>query len=123
MSTYTAQRSQALDRANMIRTARAKLKRAIASGEMTVARVLLDPPDEAHGLLVADALKSQHRWGEWRTRHLLALSRIPERKLVGALTVRQRHVLAAALGQAVASEGEELVILRGAAAEEFCAEP
>jgi len=88
------QRMRALERANEIRLARAELKRRIADGEVSVVDVLLDVPDHAVNWAVADLLMSQRRWGESRCRKFLWRNRINETKNVGALTERQRRLLA-----------------------------
>lgn len=88
------QRLRALERANEIRLARAELKRRIADGEVSVADVLLDPPQAAASWAVWDLLMSQRRWGTSRCRKFLWRNRITETKPVGALTERQRRLLA-----------------------------
>jgi hypothetical protein len=91
------QRLRALERANAIRLARAELKRQIADGEVSVADVLLEPPPEAASWQVWDLLMSQRRWGSSRCRKFLWKNRITETKPVGALTERQRRLLASQL--------------------------
>lgn len=91
------QRLRALERANEIRLARAELKRLIAEGEVSVAEVLLDVPPHARSWAVGDLLMSQHRWGTSRCRKFLWKHHINETKHVGALTERQRRLLAAQL--------------------------
>ena len=62
---------QALQRANEVRLARAGLKRRVASGELTVAEVLLGTYWEAESMTISDLLMSQRRWGHTRCRKLL----------------------------------------------------
>jgi hypothetical protein len=88
---------RALERANHVRLARAKLKRRVAYGDIEVADVILHCPWEAHGMAVADLLMSQRRWGATRSRKIMALLPLSERKTVGSLTSRQRGALAAVL--------------------------
>jgi hypothetical protein len=88
------QRLRALERANEIRLARAELKRLIAEGEVSAAEVLLDVPAHARSWAVGDLLMSQHRWGTSRCRKFLWKHHINETKHVGALTERQRRLLA-----------------------------
>jgi len=95
--TSDPQRLRALERANEIRLARAELKRRIADGDVSVAGVLLDPPPEAGSWAVGDLLMSQHRWGTTRCRKFLFKNHLVETKPVGALTERQRRVLAGQL--------------------------
>jgi len=91
------QHMRALQRANQVRLARAALKRRVADGETQAAEVILDCPWEAQSMTVADLLMSQCRWGATRSRKIMALLPLPERKTVGSLTNRQRGALAAVL--------------------------
>lgn len=84
----------ALARANRVRLARAALKRRIAAGEVTVAGILSDVPEEVESMALADLLACQRRWGVTRCRRFLAGSMISETRLVGTLTERQREELA-----------------------------
>ena len=98
------QRMRALERANEIRLARADLKRRIAEGEVSVVEVLLDVPAHAANWAVSELLMSQRRWGESRCRKFLWRNRINETKCVGALTERQRKMLAEQLEAAGSRE-------------------
>jgi hypothetical protein len=91
------QRLRALEQANAIRLARAGLKRRIALGEVSAAEVILGCPDAANRWTVAELLMSQRRWGETRCRKFLERNGISEIKAIGALTVRQRQLLASQL--------------------------
>jgi hypothetical protein len=91
------QRLQALERANEVRLARAELKRRIAEGHVTAAEVILACPREAHRWPVSDLLLSQRRWGSTRCRKFLERNNISEIKPIGALTERQRRLLAGQL--------------------------
>ena len=88
------QRLRALGRANEVRLARAELKRRIADGETSVVEVLRDPPNEASTWEIGELLMSQRRWGSTRCRKFLNRHQISETKQVGALTARQRRILA-----------------------------
>ncbi len=88
---------RALERANKVRLARADLKRRVATGETSVAEVILQCPWEAQSMAVADLLTSQRRWGESRCRKFLAQIPMSENKTVGTMTDRQRRTLAAML--------------------------
>jgi hypothetical protein len=87
----------ALERANEVRKARAKLKRGVAFGGVDVAEIILRCPWEARSMAVADLLMSQRRWGRSRCHKLLAQLPISEKKTVGSMTDRQRRALAAML--------------------------
>jgi len=91
------QHMRALERANKVRLARADLKRRIASGEKSVAEVILECPWEADSMAVADLLMSQRRWGQTRCRKFLSQIPMSEQKTVGSMTERQRRTLAAML--------------------------
>jgi hypothetical protein len=97
MMTPGPQRMRALERANEIRLARAELKRRIADGDVSAADVIRVPPREACTWALADLLMSQRRWGDTRSRKFLSRLQINETKAVGALTERQRRLLAAQL--------------------------
>jgi hypothetical protein len=88
------QRLRALERANEIRLARAELKRRIADGDISAAEVILSPPCAALTWAIGDLLMSQRRWGGTRCRKFLMRNQINETKPVGALTDRQRRLLA-----------------------------
>jgi hypothetical protein len=92
------QRLRALEQANAVRLARAELKRRIAEGEVTAAGVILTCPCEAHRWTVAELLMAQRRWGATRCRKFLERNHISEIKQIGALTDRQRRMLATQLG-------------------------
>jgi len=94
---HDPQRLRALERANEIRLARAELKRRIAEGEVSAAEVLRDVPAHASSWAVCDLLMSQRRWGTSKCRKFLWRNHINETKPVGALTERQRRLLAAQL--------------------------
>ena len=88
---------QALQRANEVRLARAGLKRQVASGELSVAEVLLGSHWEAENMTISDLLMAQRRWGTTRCRKLLQCIPMSENKTVGSMTDRQRHALAGLL--------------------------
>jgi hypothetical protein len=88
------QRLRALERANAVRLARAELKRRIADGETSAAEVILEPPNEAFSWAIGELLMSQRRWGSTRCRKFLGRHHLTETKTLGALTDRQRRLLA-----------------------------
>jgi hypothetical protein len=106
------QRLRALERANEIRLARAVLKRRIADGEISTAEVILSPPCAAMSWAIGDLLMSQRRWGTTRCRKFLLRNQINENKTIGALTERQRRLLAAQLSARAGTE--EVLELIGA---------
>lgn len=100
------QRLRALEHANAVRLARAELKRRIADGETSAADVILECPDAVRKWTLADLLMSQRRWGSTRCRKFLERNGVSEIKPIGALTERQRHLLAEQLSGCAANEGE-----------------
>jgi hypothetical protein len=103
------QRLQALARANEVRLARAELKRKVAQGDVSAAKVILECPPGAGSWSVGDLLRSQRRWGTTRCRKFLSRNGISEIKQIGTLTDRQRRLLAAALREHECSLGEHPV--------------
>jgi hypothetical protein len=91
------QHLRALEYANRVRLARARLKRKIAAGELSAAEVILTCPWQVHTMKISDLLMSQKRWGRTRCRRLLTAHSVPENKPVGTLTERQRLALSAVL--------------------------
>ncbi|MBA2630496.1 MAG: hypothetical protein H0U84_05685, partial [Thermoleophilaceae bacterium] len=91
------QHLRALEYANRVRLARARLKRKVAAGEVSAAEVILECPWQAQSMSISDLLMSQKRWGRARCRRLLVSLGVPENKQVGTLTERQRLALAAVL--------------------------
>jgi hypothetical protein len=103
------QHLRALEYANRVRLARARMKRHIAAGELSAAEVVLSCPWQAHSMSISDLLMSQKRWGRTRCRRLLVSLGVPENKQVGTLTERQRQALAAVLAAKNAPAGEQAV--------------
>jgi hypothetical protein len=91
------QQLRALEFANRVRLARARMKRKVAGGELAAAEVIMSCPWQAHTMEVSDLLMSQRRWGRTRCRRLLVSLGVPENKQIGTLTERQRLALAAVL--------------------------
>ncbi|HXR61697.1 MAG TPA: hypothetical protein VN732_10245 [Solirubrobacterales bacterium] len=85
---------RALERANMVRLARAELKRAIARGDRDAAEVVSSCPWETESMTIAELLTSQRRWGRTRARKFLMPLALNENKQLGTLTERQRRLLA-----------------------------
>jgi hypothetical protein len=91
------QHMQALQRANLVRLARAEVKRRIAVGELSAAEVVRSNSWEIQTMAVAELLMSQRRWGHTRARRFLAAIPMAETKTIGSMTMRQRDTLAALL--------------------------
>lgn len=93
MAPAPPQHLQALGRANEVRLARARLKRRVSDGKVTVAEVILERPRDVANMTIVELLLSQKRWGETKCSRFLAQLGLPETKTVGSLTERQRTLL------------------------------
>jgi hypothetical protein len=93
------QHLRALEYANRVRLARARMKRKVAAGELSAAEVILNCPWQAHTMAISDLLMSQKRWGRTRCRRLLMSHNVPENKQIGTLTERQRVALSTVLSE------------------------
>ena len=91
------QHMRALERANLVRLARAELKRAIARGDLEASEVVRDCPWETESMTISELLTSQRRWGRTRARKFLMPLSLNENKQLGTLTSRQRRVLSTEL--------------------------
>ena len=80
-------------RANQIRTQRARLKRDLHSGRVSIHRFLLDPPDWLETAKVADMLLAMPRFGRVKVNKLLTQCRISPSKTIGGLSPHQRDEL------------------------------
>jgi hypothetical protein len=91
------QHMQALERANLVRLARAELKREIARGDADASEVVAECPWETESMTIAELLTSQRRWGRTRARKFLLPLSLNENKQLGTLTSRQRRLLSTEL--------------------------
>ena len=87
------QRLRALAQANQVRTARAELKRELASGKIELVEILADPPPCARTARVRDLLVVLPRIGSVRAGRILAHCGIAHSKTLAGLTERQRGEL------------------------------
>ena len=104
------QHMRALERANLVRLARAELKRAIARGDADPSEIVRDCPWETESMTLAELLTSQRRWGRTRARKFLMPLSLNENKQLGTLTERQRRLLATELAARAAGRGEALAV-------------
>jgi hypothetical protein len=102
-SVEAPQHMRALERANLVRLARAELKRAIARGDMDASEVIRECPWETESMTISELLTSQRRWGRTRARKFLMPLSLNENKQLGTLTSRQRNLLSAELSSRSAS--------------------
>lgn len=91
------QHMRALERANLVRLARAELKRAIARGDLDASEVVRECPWETESMTISELLTSQRRWGRTRARKFLLPLSLNENKQLGTLTSRQRALLSTEL--------------------------
>ena len=91
------QRLRSLGRANEIRTARATLKKELASGRLQIEDVLAQPPASATTARVSDLLLAVPGFGPVRTTRSLARCQIPYGKTAAGMSDRQRGALIALL--------------------------
>ncbi len=88
-----AQRMDALQRANEIRTRRARLKRDLKAGRVRIDGLLLDPPPYLETAKVFDLLLSVPKYGRVKVNRILTSCRISPSKTIGGLSQRQRDEL------------------------------
>jgi len=87
------QRLRALEQANRVRSARARLKGEMAAGTLSAAEVIERCPPEVETMSIGELLRGQARWGPARCSRLLLSAGISEGRPLGALTERQRRDL------------------------------
>ncbi len=109
-SVEAPQHMRALERANLVRLARAELKRAIARGDMNASEVVRDCPWETESMTISELLTSQRRWGRTRARKFLTPLALNENKQLGTLTSRQRRLLSAELASRSVGSRDAVVV-------------
>ena len=87
------QRLRALRLANEIRSARAQLKKDLASGKIEPAQILAQPPACVRTARVRDVLLALPKIGSVKAGRILADCGIAHSKTLGGLTERQRTEL------------------------------
>ena len=80
--------------ANQVRFARAKDKKAIRAGRLDAALILRDPPAHWKRATLVDLLLCVPKVGRVKAQKWAALERVRLDALIGALSVRQRELLA-----------------------------
>lgn len=109
-SVEAPQHMRALERANLVRLARAELKRGIARGEVDASEVVRDCPWETESMTISELLTSQRRWGRTRARKFLMPLALNENKQLGTLTSRQRRLLSAELASRSAGSRDAVTV-------------
>jgi hypothetical protein len=87
------QRLRALEQANEVRTARAKLKQELAAGKIELVQVVADPPACVRMARVRDLLLVLPKIDSVTAGRILAQCGIAHSKRLGGLTARQRGEL------------------------------
>ena len=93
------QRLDALERANQIRTRRAKLKKDLKTGRVSIHTLLREPPEFILTAKVFDILLAIPRYGRVKVNKVLTQCRISPSKKIGGLSERQRDELLRLLGR------------------------
>ena len=91
------QRLDALERANVVRTERAQLKRDLKAGRKSIHTLLMDPPDFVSTAKVFDMLLAVPKYGRVKVNKVLTQCRISPSKTIGGLSQRQRDELVSQL--------------------------
>jgi hypothetical protein len=87
------QRLDALERANIVRTRRAQLKRDLKSGRCSIHTLLTEPPEYIETAKVFDMLLAVPKYGRVKVNKVLTQCRISPSKTIGGLSERQRDEL------------------------------
>ena len=87
----------ALQRANAIRTERAKLKRDLKAGRANIHDLLSKPPEYLETAKVFDILLAVPKYGRVKANKILQACRISPSKTIGGLSERQRNELVSLL--------------------------
>lgn len=88
-----AQRMDALQNANRIRSYRADLKRDLKAGRKNIYDLLFDPPEDLETMKVFDLMMSVPKMGRVKVNKLLVQCRISPSKHIGGMSERQRTEL------------------------------
>ena len=92
-----AQRRQALEKANWIRSRRSRLKRAVRAGEQAVGPLIAEPPEWLGTMSVRELLMAAPKVGRTKSGSMLRCAGVPVSATVRSLTERQRQGLVEAL--------------------------
>src|SRR5204862_4128364 len=87
------QRMDALQKANVIRTRRAQLKRDLKAGRVSIHSILLDTPEYVETAKVFDMMLAVPKYGRVKVNKILQTCRISPSKTIGGLSDRQRAEL------------------------------
>jgi hypothetical protein len=87
------QRMEALQRANDIRSRRARLKKDLKAGRQPIHELLLQPPEYLETAKVFDLLLAVPKYGRVKVNKILTQCRVSPSKTIGGLSERQRSEL------------------------------
>lgn len=93
-----AQRLEALQNANRIRSARSQLKRDVKAGRFKVAELVAAPPEFTDTMKIFDLLLAVPKVGRVKANKWLSRARVSPSKTLGGLSERQRLELVALIG-------------------------
>ena|GEM_PF-6534192 len=85
-----AQREAALAKGNEVRFERARLRKAVKTGDIRFRDLILDPPDCVAKLMIAEFLCWPTRFGPTRAVRTLRLASVSGTRPVGKLTDREK---------------------------------
>ncbi len=91
------QRMDALARANLIRTERARLKRELKAGRYHDPHAAAKPPEYIETAKVFDMMLAVPKYGRVKVNKILAHCRVAPSKTIGGLSDRQRSELVSLL--------------------------
>ena len=94
------QRLEALDRANDVRTKRARLKKDVKAGRRSIDSLLVHPPDYILTMKLFDLLLHVPKYGRVKVSEALKRTRISPSKTIGGMSERQRFELLRLMRQA-----------------------
>ncbi len=89
----SAQRTEALKKANEVRSERATLKKDLKAGRRNIGDLLSEPPEVINTMKVVDILMCVPKYGRVKVNKALQQHRISPSKTIGGLSTRQRAEL------------------------------
>ncbi len=102
------QRLDALERANEVRTKRARIKRDLKAGRVDFCKTLLSPPEYIQTMKLFDFMLSIPKYGRVKVNKCLTQCRISPSKTIGGLSERQRKEIVdlVKMGKVPESQGQ-----------------
>jgi len=100
-----AQRTEALEKANRVRSARRLLKAELREGRTSLHRVLYDPPPCIDSMKMVDVLTTRRGLGPMKAERALRRSHVGPNRALGDLTRREIDAVVDALLRLPSGEG------------------